>query len=109
MKKLFCAAMACMVLLSLASCTGKGTEDADNSSTGTTAPEIAEAPESTVKPESAPREDDFDNRFGQGCVNLAETEDAYYFSPPNGNYIYYHDKQAGDYGVLCAKPECMHD
>ncbi|MBO4878639.1 MAG: hypothetical protein J5544_00095 [Clostridia bacterium] len=99
-KKTALLLLACLFLFS--ACAGKGTEDAD-------APGGTTAPGSTDSPGSAPREDDFDNRFGQGCVNLAETEDAYYFSPPNGNYIYYHDKQAGDYGVLCAKPECLHD
>ena len=66
-------------------------------------------PDVNTSDEPAPREDDFDNRFGQGSINLAETEDAYYYSPPSGKYIYYYDKATGDYGVLCAKPECMHD
>lgn len=51
----------------------------------------------------------FDNRFGMGYDNIAETEIAYYFSAFNSPFLYYYDKESGERGVLCAKPECMHD
>lgn len=52
---------------------------------------------------------DFDNRFGRTNPGMAETEDAYYFISTLGNYIYYYDKLSAERGVLCGKPECMHD
>ncbi|MBO4878961.1 MAG: hypothetical protein J5544_01740 [Clostridia bacterium] len=59
--------------------------------------------------EPAPREDDFDNRFGNQYDCVAETEDAVYFARMSGKYICYYDKDSGENGVLCAKPECEHD
>ena len=52
-------------------------------------------------------ETDFDNRFGQGSDTVIETDDAYYFL--FGGYVYYYDKAADDHGVLCGKPDCVHD
>lgn len=54
-------------------------------------------------------ENDFDNRFGMGNDNLVETADAYYYCFFSSSYIYYYDKMTGNSGVLCAKPECVHD
>ncbi|MBO4878962.1 MAG: hypothetical protein J5544_01745 [Clostridia bacterium] len=97
MRKTVLIILAALLLISLAACAGKDGQPSAGQSA---------EPGSAL---DAAREDDFDNRFGQGSYNLAETEDAYYFSPPSGKYIYYYDKATGDYGVLCAKPECMHD
>ncbi len=52
---------------------------------------------------------DFDNRFGRGTPGMVEMEDAYYFISTRGNYVYYYDKTAAERGVLCGKPECVHD
>ncbi len=53
--------------------------------------------------------ENFDNRFGRGFESIVETKDAYYYCYSSGHYIYYYDKPGGIYGVLCPKPECMHD
>lgn len=52
---------------------------------------------------------DFDNRFGNGFGGIVETEDAYYCLSFGGEYLYYYDKQSGERGVLCGKPDCLHD
>lgn len=52
---------------------------------------------------------DFNNRFGGGQCSVVETDDAYYFTPFTGFYLYYYDKASGERGVLCGKPECTHD
>ncbi len=52
---------------------------------------------------------DFDNCFGRGYPGFAESEDAYYYISTVGNYIYYYDKLTGERGVLCGRPECLHD
>ena len=109
MKKLFCIIIAAALLLPLAACAGKGTEDADISPDGTAAPGSTEAPENTEKPVYAHTGPDFDNRFGRGYSDFIETENAYYFKCYNANYLYYYDKLTGDSGVLCSKPECIHD
>lgn len=83
----------------LTSCaTGAGDEPTDVSAT----PEQA-------GPVSVRTGPDFDNRFGMGASNLIETEDAYYYNSFGGYYTYYYDKASGERGVLCAKPECVHD
>ena len=40
---------------------------------------------------------------------LVETEDAYYYSAYDSCWLYYYDKASGERGVLCPKPDCMHD
>ncbi len=83
----------------LASCTtGAGGGPADTSA----------APEQT-DPVIERTDADFDNRFGMGTSNFVETEDAYYYNAFAGYFIYYYDKASGERGVLCAKPECVHD
>ena len=54
---------------------------------------------------------DFNNTFGyfSNIAAVAESEDAFYFKCPNGKYIHYYDKTTGESGVLCSKPECIHD
>ena len=56
---------------------------------------------------------DYDNRFGRGDQSIVETENACYIlfnSIASGhNYLYYYDKATGEYGPLCAKPECLHN
>ena len=50
----------------------------------------------------------FDNRIGGRWANLAETDLAYYGTSFGGSYLYFYDKQSGESGVFCNKPECMH-
>ena len=52
---------------------------------------------------------DYDNRFGMGYDSVIETDDAYYFCPFSGTFLYYFDKDSGVSDVLCGKPECLHD
>ena len=50
----------------------------------------------------------FDNRIGGRWANLAETDLAYYGTSFGGSHLYFYDKQSGESGVFCNKPECMH-
>ncbi|MBO4879698.1 MAG: hypothetical protein J5544_05515 [Clostridia bacterium] len=91
-----------------------GVPDKGTDAPATEAPQASESPvpAETVSPYANTAvfsDDDFDNRFGMGYDNLAETEDAYYFNSFAGYYTYYYDKASGERGVLCAKPECVHD
>ncbi len=52
---------------------------------------------------------DFDNRFGMNYDKLVETEDAYYYSANDSDFLLYYDKASSEQGVLCAKPDCIHD
>lgn len=56
-----------------------------------------------------PKEYDFDNRFGMNYDSIIETDDAYYVKLYCSTYLYYYDKATGDRGILCGKPECLHD
>ncbi|MBR6007042.1 MAG: DUF5050 domain-containing protein [Clostridia bacterium] len=54
---------------------------------------------------------DYDNRFYSvmNGFNMTETEDAYYFIRSGNPFLYCCDKASGESGVLCGKPECIHD
>jgi hypothetical protein len=93
-----------------------GTEFPEDSSTN--APDSSTSPEPHDTPEHAEPlrysevfdpQTDYDNRFGRGYASMTETQDAYYFCAPKGEYCRYYDKAVGESGVLCGKPECMHD
>ncbi|MBO4879972.1 MAG: hypothetical protein J5544_06895 [Clostridia bacterium] len=51
---------------------------------------------------------DCDNRYINLEGNIAELDGMLIWSHFN-DYLHYYDKETGDTGVLCAKPECMHD
>lgn len=54
---------------------------------------------------------DYDNRFYSvlRAFNMTETDDAYYFMWSPYSYLYYSDKASGTAGILCPRPECIHD
>ena len=54
---------------------------------------------------------DFNNTFAYNYAmsTAAESEDAIYWRSYTGKYIHYYDKKTGESGVLCPKPECVHD
>lgn len=75
--------------------------------------------EKAAPPEPLPTDIDFSYTYDPNtdcyasgdfsCINLAETEDAYYWKNANGGYIFYSDKVSGEFGALCGKPECLHE
>ncbi len=88
--------LAFLLLLPLLSCGKKPEQQPEPQQTGNF----------TFDPET-----DYDNRYGSliSC-NMLETEDAFYLQSRNGNgFLYYYDKTTGDTGVLCPRPECVHD
>ena len=123
----FALALLTLVMsLSFAACTGKQPEAAP------TAQPTAEAVNTAGATESAPEgtepvatvdpnyhyltyeevynpETDFDNGLGHAYTTILSTEDAYYFPGTLPGYLYYYDKLTGEGGVLCPKPECVHD
>lgn len=52
---------------------------------------------------------DFDNRFASIQMSMAESDELIFFRSMKNKYTMYYDKAADDYGVLCAKPECLHN
>jgi hypothetical protein len=98
--------LAVLLLLPLAACKDIGQETAQTPvPTSTPAPyEPGLTYHEVYDPDA-----DFDNRLGRGHPGFAESEDAYYYISSLGNYIYYYDKLSGERGVLCGKPECVHD
>lgn len=89
MKKLFCIIMIAALLLPLAACAGKGGQEA--------APN-AEAARDPYE--------DYNNHYMRWLgppIPWAETEDYLFF---NRKYL---DKNTGDCGYYCSKPECMHN
>ncbi|MBO4878689.1 MAG: hypothetical protein J5544_00350 [Clostridia bacterium] len=113
MKKLFCIILTAAFVLPLAACAG-GKEPAPTAAPGVTAaPGETSGPggDAYVPDFSYNPETDFDKRFlMNGNVNtLLETEDVYYFLPSGDHFMHWCEKDGSDYGVLCGKPECMHD
>ena len=51
----------------------------------------------------------YNNQIAGRQLDYAEGNYAYYYVPLTGNMIYYMDKQSGDYGPLCSRPDCLHD
>lgn len=77
--------------------------------TATVSSETDTAPSETQTATETIQGWDFNNRFGGGQSSVVETDNAYYFTPFIGYYLYYYDKASGERGVLCGKPECIHD
>ena len=66
----------------------------------------------SVEPDSLSfiAENDFDNRFGDLQLGLLDLGNAYIWHANRaGHFIYYYDRISESSGVLCAKPECVHD
>ena len=85
--------------------------------TNTPSPVVTDEP-TALPPTEAPtpfeyvfdRETDFDNRFATIGTNIAELDDMIvWYEPTSERFMMYYDKAADEYGVLCAKPECIHD
>ncbi len=97
--------LAVLLLLPIAACKNIGYEAEPTAAPSTPAPyESGMTYHDVYDPDT-----DFDNRLGRGYPGFAESEDAYYYISSLGNYIYYYDKLSGERGVLCGKPECVHD
>lgn len=115
MKRTICMAIALIMLLSFAACR-RGSEDikptAEPTNMATSAPGETENPYPTQDPARAgfDPETDYDNRFAELIIaSMAETDDAYYLMSWGTQFLHYYDKHTGDSGVLCPRPECMHD
>ena len=94
MKRILCLSLTMIMLLSLAACGGGGTE-----------PAKTEAPEATAEAARDPYED-YNNHymsFNRSAIGWADTKDYLFF-----NYRYY-DKNTGDCGFYCSKPDCLHN
>ena len=93
-----------LIAFCFSACTfNAGGETATVSSETDTAPSAAQTATETIQGW------DFDNRFGGEQCSVVETDTAYYYTPFLGYYLYYYDKASGERGVLCGKPECLHD
>lgn len=51
---------------------------------------------------------DMQNQFGMLSA-ICETDKAYYYSSIFGHYLWYVDKETGEYGKLCGNPQCKHE
>jgi hypothetical protein len=114
-----CFVCILVVLAALLCLTGCNRERQDVSPTAQPPDRTASSTDSagaaeTAKPTPAAVEydpaDDFQTRFGT-CTGLSvwENDEIMLFSMTSYNYIGYYDKASDTFGVLCGKPECMHD
>lgn len=76
---------------------------------GACAPSIESKSSEETPTAVIPEGTDYDNRFGMNYDNIIETKDCYYVKFSRSTYLFYYDKASGESGVLCGKPECMHD
>ena len=117
-KRILCCLLAAFMLMTLSACVGRpqGGEPTaaptQSAQHATAEPAATEDPYPTQDPARAAfdPETDCDNRFAPFIVSsMAETEDAYYLMYTLTEFLHYYDKATGDSGVLCPRPECMHD
>ena len=100
MKKLICLFIAVAMMLPLASCVPSSPE-------GTAEPTDA-APTET-DPLAYNPETDADNRYLNAPCCITELDNAFIWHDRRQGLFYYNDKETGENGVLCNKPECQHD
>ena len=116
MKRTITLILASM-LLTLTACTGGSGPDntaapTEIVSNETAVPGATENPYPTQDPARAAfdPETDHDDRNMGFLGSIAETEDAYYIMTTSGSgFLLFYDKAAGYNGILCPKPECLHD
>ena len=114
MKRISCIIFALLMLMLAACASGQEKPSETNAPTAsvTAEPGATENPYPTQDPARAAfdPETDYDNRFAELIIgSMAETEDAYYLMSWATQFLHYYDKITGDSGVLCPRPECMHD
>ena len=127
MKKATALILAFVFLLPLASCAKNkpvipSETDVPNMTSEHGEPTETKKPDTSEEiapPEPLPTDIDFSYTYDpntdcyasgtSSCINLAETEDAYYWKNDNGGYIFYSDKVSGEFGALCGKPDCIHE
>jgi hypothetical protein len=115
MKRFIAIILAALLLLPLTACAG-GQEPAPTAEPGenTAVPGEATAepgvedyvPDFNYNPAT-----DFDQRLGMNgnMSTVIETEDVYYWLQDDDGYLRYCEKDGSDGGVVCGKPECVHD
>lgn len=116
MKKLICAILAGLMLLSVSACKGKEPAQPEQTAAPTEQAAVTAEPDTTPSAAdiqyagdlSYDPETDYDPRFGS-FITVVIDEGDYYYWHGNECYIRYCDKEGGDWGVLCGKPECVHD
>ena len=94
--------LTALLLLPLAACK-KGGQEA--------APTAAPGGEDYVPDFGYNPATDFDRRLGMNGnrSTVFETEDVYYWLQDDDGYLRYCEKDGSDGGVVCGKPECVHD
>ncbi len=109
-KKLLPAFLALLFLISFIGCGGDPKQESPTEPPLDQAVQGGEPTEATNAPLSYDPAEDFQNSFGT-CAgsSIWENEEILLFSATGYNYFGYYDKASGIHGVLCGKPECMHD
>ena len=107
MKRVFALFVSILMLMSFAAC-GPKTPVAPGSDPTAAPTQAVSTQEAEAESKVAvDPETDFNNRFSGYC-SIWENDDMYAWIPVDGSQLYYYDKAADDFGVLCPLPECMH-
>ena len=109
MKRIFIVILSCLLLLPLAACT-RGSIG-ENSAAPVTAEPVTDEPSVHFSDHSYNRETDFNKLLAANGnrSSLFETEDVYYWQAEDDAYLRYAEKDGSDFGVVCGRPECVHD
>ena len=113
---LFCLLLCLLMLLTAGACSeheAQGETDSASAPASTAEQDLPQQTEKTAYAGSHAYdpETDFDRRLntsGNGST-VIEMDDFYYWLPDDDGYLRYCEKDGSDYGVVCAKPDCVHD
>ncbi|MBO4878697.1 MAG: hypothetical protein J5544_00390 [Clostridia bacterium] len=114
-KKFICATLSVLLILPMLCCAGEKADEASRPDEpgNTAAPGETAGPggDAYVPDHSYNPETDFDKRLSREFSNCCFIDygDVLYWYTDHDRYIRWCEKSGGEWGVLCARPECEHD
>ncbi|MBO4878698.1 MAG: hypothetical protein J5544_00395 [Clostridia bacterium] len=115
MKRIVAILLTALIILPLAACKKGGEDPAPTAAPGdsTAAPGETAVPggDAYVPDLSYNRETDFNKLIltNGNRSSIIETDDVYYWQGDDDPFLRYAEKDGSDLGIVCGKPECVHD
>lgn len=104
--------IACIIVMLMLICTVSFIAAACKGNEPNTPGTTATPADKTEEPQAERGEDkgDYDNAFRNlDDISILQMDEVYYYHSWDSAFLYYTGKEALDSGVLCGRPECLHD